>query len=126
MGNIPPDIRGIVVGMGVRVANKGFIVFVRFLEEYVRIKMEWGKVKVAQAYQAVADEFNDSRVAVKSLLEGALRHAYKRTKFKFLFNYFGIEPEDYSVVPTLGEVADLVTLIQEDRIKYLRDHPTSL
>ncbi len=115
-----PDIVGVIVGIGVRPASVEFFLIRRVIEEYVRLKTENGKARLSYIYREVAEERGYTVSSVKTIVNKGLTKAFKKTHYKFLYEYFDLETEFDDKI-TVAELCDLIILIQEDRRKYLEN-----
>ncbi len=117
-----PSIEGVLVGLCITPDNAYFDYALEFFKTYYLLretKYKKKKMFTKYAYEETAKHFNMKDKTLKTYVRRALYHGYKRSKFKFLFNYFDIDVEvGYRPSPT--EVANLIILIERDREKQLK------
>lgn len=112
-----PSVEGVLIAMGVFPTSRYFDCTLKFFENFVEMKNNCKtKLKIKDVYAKTSQDIEMNKETLRIFLRRALRGAYRRTKFKFLFNYFDIEV-DAGFKPRPTEVGGLIYLIERDRKK---------
>lgn len=112
-----PTTEQVLIGLGLTPALNNYEVVVEFFSTYVDLKItkfNGRKLKTRQVYEIVGDKLGLHKTVIESICRKTMHFVYKKTKYKYLFNYFNLELEtDFR--PSTTELANLLTLIERDR-----------
>lgn len=115
-----PNVEGVLIGLGITPAMEHFDITVEFFNTFIELretKYKKKKMTTNCVYQEVSKNTGINAKTVESFVRKTLNAGFKRTKFKYIFNYFNVELET-GFRPSITELANLMVLIERDRKRY--------
>lgn len=112
-----PTVEGVLIGLGITPAMEHFELTVEFFKTFVELretKYKKKKMTTTCVYEEVSKRTGVNPKTIESFVRRNLNAGYKKSKFKYIFNYFNIELET-GFRPSITELANLMVLIDRDR-----------
>lgn len=112
-----PTVEGVLIGLGITPAMEHFELTVEFFNTFIELretKYKKKKMTTTCVYEEVSKRTGVNPKTIESFVRRNLNAGYKKSKFKYIFNYFNIELET-GFRPSITELANLMVLIDRDR-----------
>ena len=112
-----PTVEGVLIGLGITPAMEHFELTVEFFKTFVELretKYKKKKMTTTCVYEEVSKRTGVNPKTIESFVRRNLNAGYKKSKFKYIFNYFNIELET-GFRPSITELANLMVLVDRDR-----------